>query len=75
MKDIGYIYSPNYSTKIHYNHKDFMNEYSKMHFYTPRKQRELMRNNGQEETHKVFYHYSANTVYQDVLLMINFYEI
>ena len=74
LKDIGYIYSPNYSTKIHYNHKDFMKEYSQMHFYTPRKQRELMRNNGQEETHKILYHYSANTVYQDVLLMINFYE-
>ena len=74
LRNIGYLYSPNYSTKIHYNHKDFMNEYSEMHFYTPRKQRELMRNNGFEETHKVLYHYSANTVYKDVLLLINFYD-
>ena len=33
-----------------------------------------MRNNGFEETHKVLYHYSANTVYKDVLLLINFYD-
>ena len=34
-----------------------------------------MRNNGFEETHKVLYHYSANTVYKDkdVLFLINFY--
>ena len=51
-----------------------MNEYSEMHFYTPRKQRELMQNNRFEETHKVLYQYSANTMYKDVLLLINFYD-
>ena len=35
-----------------------------------------MRNNGFEETHKVLYHYSANTIYKDkdVLFLINFYD-
>ena len=37
LRNIGYLYSPNYSTKIHYNRKDFMNEFPEMHFYTARK--------------------------------------
>ena len=74
LENMGYIYSPNYSKKVHYNHKDFLKIFSELNFYTPRKQRELMMNNGKEETHKVLYHYSANTVYQDIVLIINFYD-
>ena len=74
LETIGYNYSPNYSTKINYDHKQFLKISSEMRFYTPRKQRELMRNNGKEETHKVLYHYSSNTVFKDILLIINFYN-
>ena len=74
LERIGYNYSPNYSTKINYDHKQFLKISSEMRFYTPRKQRELMRNNGKEETHKVLYHYSSNTVFQDIILIINFYN-
>ena len=74
LENVGYMYSPNYSLKINYNHKDFLKIYSELNFYTPRKQRELMRNNGKEETHKILYHYSSNSVYDNVLLIINFYK-
>jgi hypothetical protein len=74
LESIGYNYSPNYSTKINYDHKQFLKISSEMRFYTPRKQRELMRNNGKEETHKVLYHYPSNTVFQDIILIINFYN-
>ena len=74
LESIGYNYSPNYSKNINYNHKDFLKISSEMSFYTPRKQRELMRNNGKEETHKVLYHYSSNTVFNELLLIINFYD-
>ena len=74
LESIGYNYSPDYSKNINYNHKDFLKISSEMSFYTPRKQRELMRNNGKEETHKVLYHYSSNTVFNELLLIINFYD-
>ena len=74
LENIGYIYSPNYLQEINYNHKDFLKIYSELSFYTPRKQRELMMNNGKEETHKVLYHYSSNTVFKDLILIINFYD-
>ena len=74
LESIGYNYSPDYSKNINYNHKDFLKISSEMSFYTPRKQRELMRNNGKEETHKVLYHYSSNTVFNEILLIINFYD-
>ena len=74
LENIGYTYSPNYSTKINYNYKDYLKMSTEMNFYVPRKQRELMRNNGNEETHKILYHYSSNTVFQDTLLIINFYD-
>ena len=74
LENVGYTYSPNYSKNIHYNHKYFLKSYSEMTFYTPRKQRELMFNNGMEETHKVLYHYSSSTVFNDIILIINFYD-
>ena len=74
LESIGYNYSPDYSKNINFNHKDFLKISSEMSFYTPRKQRELMRNNGKEETHKVLYHYSSNTVFNELLLIINFYD-
>ena len=33
-----------------------------------------MFNNGMEETHKVLYHYSSSTVFNDIILIINFYD-
>ena len=74
LENVGYNYSPNYSTKINYNHRDFLKIHSELNFYTPRKQRELMRNNGKEETHKILYHYSSNAVFENIILIINFYD-
>ena len=74
LENVGYMYSPNYSKAINYNHSDYLKVYSEMTFYTPRKQRELMLNNGREDTHKVLYHYSSNTTFKDIILIINFYD-
>ena len=70
LKSFGYNYDSNYSPIIKNNYKDFLTSNSEFKFYLPRKQRELMGNNGQEETHKVLYHYPTNTIYKDILLII-----
>ena len=74
LESFGYNYEPNYSPLINNNYKDFMKSNSEFKFYLPRKQRELMGNNGKEETHKILYHYPTKTVYQDILLIINFFN-
>ena len=74
LESFGYNYEPNYSSIINNNYKDFLNSTSEMKFYLPRKQRELMRNNGKEETHKVLYHYPTKTIYNEILLIINFFD-
>ena len=74
LENVGYTYSPNYSTNINYNYKDYLKIFSELKFYTPRKQRELMMNNGKEETHKILYHYSGYTLFNETLLIINFYD-
>ena len=74
LESFGYNYEPNYSLLINNNIKDFLKLSSEMKFYLPRKQRELMGNNGKEETHKILYHYPTKTVYNDILLIINFFD-
>ena len=72
LESFGYKYEPNYSVKVNNNYKDFLNIESELKFYLPRKQRELMGNNGKEETNKILYHYPTKTIYNDILLIINF---
>ena len=74
LESFGYNYDSNYSPIIKNNYKDFLTSNSEFKFYLPRKQRELMGNNGQEETHKVLYHYPTNTIYKDILLIINLFD-
>ena len=74
LESFGYNYDSNYSPIINNNYKDFLTSNSEFKFYLPRKQRELMGNNGQEETHKVLYHYPTNTIYKDILLIINLFD-
>ena len=74
LESFGYKYEPNYSVKINNNIKEFLNIESELKFYLPRKQRELMGNNGKEETNKILYHYPTKTVYNDILLIINFLD-
>ena len=74
LESFGYNYEPNYTSLIISNYKDFLKSNSEIKFYLPRKQRELMGNNGKEETHKVLYHYPTKTVYKDILLIINFFD-
>ena len=72
LESFGYKYEPNYSVKVNNNYKDFLNIESELKFYLPRKQRELMGNNGKEEANKILYHYPTKTIYNDILLIINF---
>ena len=74
LNSFGFNYEDNYSPKIKNNYKDFLISNSEFKFYLPRKQRELMGNNGKEETHKVLYHYPTKTVYKDILLIINLFD-
>ena len=74
LESFGYKYDPNYSLLINNNIKDFLKSNSEIKFYLPRKQRELMGNNGKEETHKILYHYPTKTIYNDILLIINFFD-
>ena len=74
LESFGYNYEPNYSSLINNNHKEFLKSNSEFKFYLPRKQRELMGNNGKEETNKILYHYPTKTVYNDILLIINNFD-
>jgi len=74
LESFGYNYEPNYSPNVNTNYKDFLKSDSEFKFYIPRKQRELMGNNGKEETHKVLYHYPTKTIYKDTLLIINLFD-
>ena len=74
LESFGYNYEPNYSLLINNNIKDFLKSNSEIKFYLPRKQRELMGNNGKEDTHKILYHYPTKTIYNDILLIINFFD-
>ena len=74
LESFGYKFKDNYSPSINNNYKDFLKSNSEMKFYLPRKQRELMGNNGKEETHKVLYHYPTKFIYLEYLLIINFFD-
>ncbi len=53
-----------------------MNEYSERVLLYPEKTKtkRINERKWQEETHKVLYYYSVNTMYKEVLLLINFYD-
>ena len=74
LESFGYKFKDNYSPSVNNNYKDFLKSNSEMKFYLPRKQRELMGNNGKEETHKVLYHYPTKFIYLEYLLIINFFD-
>ena len=69
LSQFGYIFPNNFSNKINYNYKDFLNIYSEMKLYLPSNPNlEILNNNAI----KIRNHYFSYKTYDNILLIINY---
>ena len=71
LNSFGYSYNLKFNTKIERDDKKFLNIYSDLKYYFPRKNKMMIQNNNRKGF-KLFKHKYSKTKYDDILLIINY---
>ena len=71
LNSFGFNYNLNFDKTIEHDEKKLLNLYSELNFYFARQNKILLQNNNNKSV-KLFKHKSANIIYNDILLIINY---